>query len=251
MTNFSSIFKFLFVCLVFGLVACQESSDEVKPSSQELLKSMGLPSGVLSMMDYHNIINSRPDAIFWINRHASHATSSAWVGFQGVAYDYNNVSDVRFLDAPGSLKIGNFQIGKQSTAFHQVEMDNASARALYGSSVNFQFTGGNTLDRYGQNKVYPPANESLYVPTKIQFSQPFPLLDPSVQKSRGIQLNWNADPRNGKGVMLLMRVNPASGLSNPNWQWYHLLKVIPDNGQYFLSPQDLENFLLDWKLKLI
>lgn len=111
------------------------------------------------------------------------------------------------------------------------------------------------------------ATDSLYIPLTIRFNKtatPFytDSMGSSIlavySKNYNTPIQWNADPQNTNGVVIIIEYDPEFKLNTDYWapqtppEKRHLYAAIrvPDNGQYAFTPEDLQGLPTNCMAKL-
>lgn len=92
----------------------------------------------------------------------------------------------------------------------------------------------------------PTFSKSMYVPEEISIITPTGLDDHqnpvTISKSSGISITWNTDPQNEVGVLVVLEFHNKMFEPDPSEPDVRFAKVVPDNGSYTITPQDLVDF---------
>lgn len=222
---------------------------------------------IVSCKKRDNIILSSPLAFMQITDDSNN-TFGGDLGLVDKFLDFYNKSEI-------SDRSGIIHIAKYNNSMNGAD-ETSSFVNTYLGDLNFNnmtvTSDSKTLsiERQGNNFFFPKELEQnlngknilfngvgslgnwqdgFYVPQKLIISSPSNQDIISISKKNGFNISWNQDPNaeNDKGVLIeLTYENMAEKLFPnsdflPSYDISHRI-IVPDDGQYTLTPQDLQSF---------
>lgn len=223
----------LVVFIVVALSSCSKKYVNVEPTQ------------VSTIMEYYNFLRQDNVGSFSMQQFQTLATQN-----------YNSPSTKIggfFTKAGKAIPKGDVQIGSllfSPNAAYNYEYGNRTSQGeeLYGTDVVFKLNIKNTngsVATTGTNDD-PTVTDTMYVPKRILLSSPIWSNDNTIQA--GTKIEWNIDPKNKRGVVIILDYDPAKlpynqGETPPAGK--RVAKAIPvaeTDGSYTITAADLEGF---------
>lgn len=148
----------------------------------------------------------------------------------------------------GDVQIGNLLFSPNAAYNYEYGNRGIQGEELYGTDVVFKLNIKNTnggVATTGTNDE-PTVTDTMYVPKRIILSSPIWSNDNAIQA--GTKIEWNIDPKNKRGVVIILDYDPAKlpynqGETPPAGK--RVAKAIPvtdTDGSYTITAADLEGF---------
>jgi hypothetical protein len=148
----------------------------------------------------------------------------------------------------GDVQIGNLLFSPNAAYNYEYGNRGIQGEELYGTDVVFKLNIKNTnggVATMGANDE-PTVTDTMYVPKSILLSSPIWSNDNTIQA--GTKIVWNVDPKNKRGVVIILDYDPAKlpynqGETPPAGK--RVAKAIPvtdTDGSYTITAADLEGF---------
>jgi hypothetical protein len=148
----------------------------------------------------------------------------------------------------GDVQIGNLLFSPNAAYNYEYGNRGIQGEELYGTDVVFKLNIKNTnggVATMGANDE-PTVTDTMYVPKSILLSSPIWSNDNTIQA--GTKIAWNVDPKNKRGVVIILDYDPAKlpynqGETPPAGK--RVAKAIPvtdTDGSYTITAADLDGF---------
>lgn len=247
-------------------------------------------TGTDNILDYYTFVETPTNGTFGIsgfstgrsikttataNTNTDTLASLTPLGVNGMFYDNNQNPYFG-----GTVSFGALTLKPNPSSGNTYLVDTTASQTGLGSAmsssgyIDYSVFNGKKI-QINLNPVYGVTNsptrgatDSIYVPKTIRMEKNSTLfytdgMGSSIlniySKNNNTILNWNADPENTNGVVIIIEYDPTLKFNTDYWapqtppesrHLYAALRV-PDNGQYAFTPEDLQGLPTNCMAKFI